>query len=300
MLEKIWKSNSRIETLESFGLPKFDPSQPSLMALYAGAVYHKIALVEDLINVYSSKIALPEKHPKYSSMLKKCYVDGESPRLTAKKIYREGIRFNRNSSELWFNLGKILYEYGLNHEARIAFSQCLNYPYHERSIIKDGLYANASWNLAEILREKGLYAEALVQYKKSIFIQPHFGAYHEKYVQFLYEIGDVDEFVIESQKLFAYAHAYPSEFMLPKLDDSQCSDNSKIRKFKSLFSTSSGGKIIFFKDRYFEVDDILLNNSNEYIEKILDDTISVDSNCINYDATAKKRIRFNQSIAALI
>ena len=99
MIDKIWKNNSRFEILEDFGLPKFDASQPALMALYAGAVYHKIAIVEDLINAYSSKITLPEKYPKYHSRLKTSFMDGESPRTTAKKIYREGIRFNKKSSE---------------------------------------------------------------------------------------------------------------------------------------------------------------------------------------------------------
>ena len=121
MLEKLWNNNSRFEILENFGLPKLDASQPALMALYAGSVYHKIALVEDLIKAYSSKISLPAKYPKYYLMLKTSFMDGESPRSTAKKIYREGIRFNKQSSELWFNLGKILYESGLNSEGEIAF-----------------------------------------------------------------------------------------------------------------------------------------------------------------------------------
>lgn len=300
MLEKIWNNNLRVEILEDFGLPKLDESQPVLMALYAGATYHKIALVEDLINIYSSKTSLPEKYPKYYSILKNSFIDGESPRSTAKKIYREGIRFDKNSSELWFNLGKILYENGLNDEAEIAYIQCLNNPYHERSIIKDGLHANANWSLAEILRGKRQYSEAIVHYKKSIAIQPNFGADHEKYVQFLYEIGSIDELIIESQKLFSYSHAYPAEFMLPKLYEFQCTNNPKRCKFKRLFSTSSGGQIIFFKDRYFEVDEAFLNYPSEYIKKMLEGNILDAKKCVNYNTFELKIMKSEQSIAAFI
>ena len=137
-------------------------------------------------------------------------------------------------------------------------------------------------------------------YKKSIAIQPNFGANHEKYVQFLYEIGSVDELLIESQKLLSYSHAYPSEFMLPTLHDFQCTDNPNSFKFKRLFSTSAGRQIIFYKDRYFEVDGTLLNNSAECIEKVLEANVLGAKKCVNYKTAEQKSIKSEQSVAALV
>jgi tetratricopeptide (TPR) repeat protein len=233
--------------LKSLGFAEPDLSQPALSALHAGAAYHRLAVIIDVVAAYARDANLPPGEPVYFERLRQVQLNGE-PRVTAESYYREAIKRDSRLAEARFNLGRLLQDSGDREQALDCFNRCTSLPPHSRAQPHAFLHANAHWHAATILEDLGRDDEALTRYRDAVALCENFGVHHARFARFLRRRGLLSEAVVQYERLMTYSHRYFTEFVLPSLQPS--ASPSSAQPLDILYETTEGSAIVFLGNEY--------------------------------------------------
>lgn len=236
--------------LTALGFPDADPEQPALTALHAGASFHRLAVITDVIEAYAREARLPSDEPAYLDLLRRP-LRGEPPRATAERLYRAALRVDERLAEAWFNLGRLLQDGGKQGEALHAFERAASLPPHPRAQPHAHLHANAHWHAATILEDTGCDTKALARYREAIARCDNFGVHHVRFAHFLRRHGMLAEATAHYEKLMIYSHLYFTEFILPPLRP--VPPSAQLGVFEVLYRTSDGAVVLFYENEYHRI-----------------------------------------------
>lgn len=260
--------------LTGLGFPEPDCSQPGLTALHAGAAFHRLALMLDVVEMYARDASLPADEPAYVDLLRRS-LRGDPPRVIARRLYRAALRVDERLAEAWFNLGRLLQDAKDQSGALIAYGRAASLPVHPRAQPHAQLHASAHWHAATILEDVGRDDEALARYREAIARCDNFGVQHVRYAHFLRRRGLVAEATGHYQKLMTYSHCYFTEFALPTLIATAAPNPGALSVPEVLYETSLGDAVVFWKDEYYRLPKSILRgntNSREAIMSQLQDS----------------------------
>lgn len=235
--------------LSALGYPTSDAAHPGLTALHAGAAFHRLALLHDVVEMYANEAQLPSAEPVYLDLLRRP-MRGEPPRSTAKWFYRAALRVDERLAEAWFNLGRLLQDANDQHGALVAFNRAAELAPHPDALPHAHLHANAHWHAATILEDMGRDAEALVRYREAVARCDNFGVHHVRFAHFLRRCGLVAEAIENYQRLMTYSHRYFTEFVLPPLKPPPVVAPPVVA-LEVLYETSDGAPVVFWNNVYF-------------------------------------------------
>ncbi len=236
--------------IRSLGLPEFDTSQPALVALHAGAAYHRLAAITEVAETYCRSAQLAPEELAYLRLLKEPLC-GTPPRDTALRFYRLAIAFDGQFAEAWFNAARIHQHLGESHAALDCFSRTISLRPHARAPGHAHLHANAHFHAACILEDLGQDTASLREYRAALAMLDNFGVHHARVARFLRRQGLIDEAIPQYEKLMEYGHRYFTEFTLPPLKVEPRAEAPETLEI--LYETSDRAPVVFWAGAYYRL-----------------------------------------------
>jgi tetratricopeptide (TPR) repeat protein len=256
------------ELLFALGYPNNDLGQTALAALHAGAAYHRLAMICEVVDAYASEAQLPADEPAYKSFLLSCIV-GEPPMATAKRLYRTALRIDDQLAEVWFNLARLLQASGDINGALVAFTRAAALPPHTLAQANAQLHANAHWHMATLLEEAGCDEDALLHYNEALARCHNFGVHHVRVANFMRRRGLFSEAQAHYEQLMTYSHRYFTEYVLPPLAPTSQTTSDVTPNLDVLYETSDGFPVVFWNNAYYRLPKEILPVTAAILEQMV-------------------------------
>ena len=235
--------------LLALGHPENDFGQPALASLHAGAAFHRLAMISEVVEAYRRDANLKTDEPAYLPLLLQPLA-GEPPQTTAKRLYRTALRMDERFAEAWFNLARLLQAGGDVSGALVAFRRAAVLPPHPRAHANVQLHANAHWHMATLLEDAGRNDDALNHYREALARCDNFGVHHVRVANFMRRRGLLTEALTHYERLMAYSHRYFTEFVLPPLAPPSAALSTITPNIDALYETSDGFVVVFWDNTY--------------------------------------------------
>ena len=252
--EKIADIIQSYPVLRDFGFPSGVSGEDGLVLLHAGAAFHALATIQDVVSAYEKSHSDYAVDIAYSSRLS-APAGTLSTRDTAEKYYRAALVYSPELAEAHFSLARLLWDSGQLAEAVALYRQVTKMNPHARALSQIDLRASAFWHMGEILEIVGSETEALDAYGEAVKLVPSFGASHEKYPMLLRKHGHLEQAIDQFDQAMGCSHrhfGYFLEFCLPPLE-SQNAPQVPDTHPKSLMRLTSGDQVVFSGGRYYAV-----------------------------------------------
>lgn len=244
------------ELLARLGLPSYDPAQPALTALHAGAAFHRLAVLREVAESYRRQARLREAELPFLRLLDDC-AGPLPPRAMAEQFYRISLAWDDRLAEAWYGLARLLQHRRERDGALDAFTRAASLAAHARASGNAHLRANAHFARACLLEDMARDDEALLAYRQALAGLDHFGVHHRRIADFLRRRGLIGDAVREYEKLMVYGHRYFPEFTLPPLRPEPAPPAAADR-LEVLYETSDGAAVVFWHGSYYRIDPALM------------------------------------------
>ncbi len=254
--------------LFALGYPNNDLGQAALAALHAGAAYHRLAMICEVVDAYASEAQLPADEPAYRPFLLSPMV-GEPPQATAKRLYRTALRIDHRLSEAWFNLARLLQAGGDFNGALVAFERATVLPPHPLAQPNAQLHANAHWHIATLLEDASRDDDALLHYKEALARCDNFGVHHVQVANFMRRRGLLSEALAHYERLMTYSHRYFTEYVLPPLAPTSQTTSAVPSNLDVLYDTSDGFAVVFWNNAYYRLPKEMLPVTAAILEQMV-------------------------------
>jgi len=254
--------------LLSLGHPENDFGQPALASLHAGAAFHRLAMISEVVEAYRREANLPTDEPAYLPLLLQPLA-GEPPQATAKRLYRTALRMDERFAEAWFNLARLLQAGGDASGALVAFGRAAALPPHPRAHANAQLHANAHWHIATLLEEVGRDDDALNHYREALARCDNFGVHHVRVANFMRRRGLLTEALTHYERLMTYSHRYFTEYVLPPLAPTSQTTSADTPNLDVLYETSDGFSVVFWNNAYYRLPKEMLPVTAAILEQMV-------------------------------
>lgn len=256
-------------TLAAFGYPGSDPAQPGLVALHAGAAYHRLATVMEVLRAYCDGAGLAVADLKYWEQLEGL-LDGRSAWTSAAAQYRTAMDESPDLAEAWFNHARVLQAQAEPDAALTAFDRCVTLTPHPRAPAHALLHANAHWHAATLLEDAGRDDAAWHRYRLALERCDNFGVHHARLARFLRARGMIDESIAHFERLMTYSHRYFTEFVLPPLSVAPVAASvSDTDPIEVLYQTSRGESVVYRQGAYRRLPATGAIATGAYVDQLL-------------------------------
>ncbi len=239
--------------LADLGIPTIavveGPTVPdtSLVWLHLGSAWLKLSIIAQLAEFYCNEAGQPLSWLGYGSTIES--VGGSAgARQTATGHYRNAARANPNLAEAQFALGRTAQLAGDPDQALTHFRACADRKPHPGAPTEAYLKANAHWELACILEDRGDDAAAMSAFRTALSALDSFGVHHVRFAKFLRRLGHDAEAADHYLACARYTHRYFPEFQLPPLETP--APVTPPTTLDAIFTTNSGESIYFHAGRY--------------------------------------------------
>lgn len=237
--------------LRQLGFPPGDQGETALVRLHAGAAYHALAVIEDVVVAYEQTGSLSSTEVGYKSLIT-APGEGHPLRDHAESYYRAAIELAPDLAEAHFSLARVHWDRGQLDAAAAVYRKVVGMKPHGRAPSHAPLVANAYWNLGEVHALLGLETEALEAFGEAVERLPTFGVHHVKYASLLRKHGFLDDAMEHFNRTMAYSHRYFPEFVLPSLTDGSA-EPAADGPLESLMRLKTGEHVVFWNGRYYAV-----------------------------------------------
>lgn len=264
-LAELIKTYANDVLLKDLEFPSHDPAQPALTALHAGAAFHRLAVLREVVESYRTQAHLPDTDLAFLAIIEAA-AGGVPARQQAQRFYEIALAWDDQLAEAWYSIARLRQHEGRLEAALDGFSRAAGLPQHPRAPGHASLRANAVFGRAWMLENLGRDDEAVTAYKQAVVLLDNFGVHHRRIADFFRRHGLITEAIQSYEKLMVYGHRYFPEFTLPPLK-APLSPPPAAKQLEALYETSDGASIVFWQGAYYRIPRELMPMESAELER---------------------------------